>query len=182
MESGTEGDIVTVTLIVVLVTVTGTGEELLVIRILDTCTPAYLVELLFGATRCVCKRLEPTLSGSQVRIFLLAIFAIRLICVLGDTTRYQQLVCLQVEGQEVVLIQRNLVPGTDVHGSRDEVGGDAVIRHLTTEVLETETESEMALTGRNLYRLTIVERNVSGHGPCRVHLCTTAGTRVITVV
>ena len=188
METGTYRYVVTVTFVEVLVAVTGTSEELLVVAILDTCTPANLCELLFETTRSVVERLEPTLRRVQSRISVLThlpsglIVRIKTFRVFRLTARNKQLVGLYVEGQEVVLVARQLVTHTDIHACRNEVLGHFVVGHLTTEVLQTETESEVTGSHRQLKRLTVVQRNVGCHRPCRVHLRATCDRAVRTVI
>ena len=79
VETGTEGKIVTVTFVVVLVAITGTSEELLVVGVLDTGTPTNLSKLLFASARSVCEGLEPTFRRVQRRILFLSVFTGRLI-------------------------------------------------------------------------------------------------------
>ena len=82
-----------------------------------------------------------------------------------------------------MLVARQLIAYTEVHARRDEVAASVVsVRHLTTEVLETETEAEVTRTHRQLDRLLVVQGNVSSHRPGRVHLCGTGSSTVHSVV
>ena len=63
VEACTDGQLVAVTFVEVLVTITEAGEELLVVGVLQTCAPAHFIKLLFGSARCVSERLEDTFYG-----------------------------------------------------------------------------------------------------------------------
>ena len=189
MESGTESEIVTVTFVVVLIAVTHAGKELLIVTILDTCTPTYLIELLDRTARSICERLEPTTSRVQLRISGLAhlpglfIIGVKAFRETGLAARNQHLVRLYIEGQEVVLVARQLISDADIHARGNEIAASIVgIRHLTTQILNRKTKREMTVTHRQLNRLTIIQAEVCRHSPCRVHLCTSAHRAVITVV
>ena len=184
METGTDGDIVTVTFVVVLVAITQAGKELLVVRVFKTGTPTNLVELLGCTARSVSKRHEPASGRVDARIpcaqrLAFQRVAILVNCKLRFAARNQHLVGLQVECQRVVFVERQFIAGTYVHAGRDKVAAVVGVFHLTTEVLEAETYIQITCSHRQLQGLTVEDRHISSCRYGRVHVLVITRRRVL---
>ena len=186
MEASTDGYIAAVAFPLVLMRITYAAEELAVIRILKTYTILKLAHLLFESTGSVSKRLIPSLRRREVVIPVLERLSFERIAILIYSKfrtlagRNEVFINVGIDREAVVVIKRELIRSTQAEVSRDERRGVVlVIRNLTTEVGDIQTEREVRGTHRELKRLTIVESYIGCHRPTRIHLHRAAGVACV---
>ena len=69
-ETGTHSEILSVSLILRLMMITGLQRELVVVYIFGTNTPVHLLKFLLKSTRCIAKALEDTGDAAGVVVFV----------------------------------------------------------------------------------------------------------------